>query len=399
MTDFSNYQTENHTETLQEVLLGALLVYPEYTSELELEHFSTEYQPAFAALKGYFDIKGTVDFTILAERYPEQAELLKRCCMAADDRALSRERVAAWVEELKKQCIVKQLQTLALQMAEDGTDLDTATNYFARMGSILDSGAERGGMESIGDCIDDYIRNFGNKPVRIMTGIKPLDGALHLVPGNFAIIGGRPSAGKTAFSLQMAVNMAKAGRKVVYFSLETDAKTLCSRAMANMLNIPLAAVKNKNVRFDELDRIADFKKMPLYLVEAAGKSVAWMKAQAVRAKADVIFIDYLQLIHQSGAKDRYSAVTEISMQLHTMAQTTGITVVALAQLNRNAAGTKPTNADLRESGQLEQDADAIILLSDDGSEYYAGLTKNKEGSPADLEIDFNKPMQQFVCRC
>ncbi len=78
-------------------------------------------------------------------------------------------------------------------------------------------------------------------------------------------------------------------------------------------------------------------------------------------KAQVIFIDYLQLLTVSkGKKDRYQQITSISIALHELAQTTGILVVALAQLNRNAAHASPSTADLKESGQLEQDADAIF---------------------------------------
>lgn len=121
-------------------------------------------------------------------------------------------------------------------------------------------------------------------------------------------------------------------------------------------------------------------------------------SQALRKKAQVIFVDYLQLIHETGAKDRYAAITAISIALHELAQTTGIVVVALAQLNRNPSkpGATPTNSDLRESGQIEQDADAIILLSGDNPDKYLfRLSKNKEGGIGDLPITFNKQIQRF----
>lgn len=82
--------------------------------------------------------------------------------------------------------------------------------------------------------------------------------------------------------------------------------------------------------------------------------------------------------------------------MHELAQTTGILVVALAQLNRNAAHAAPSTADLKESGQLEQDADAILLLSDDGEQYRASLDKNKEGRIGILPIAFDKECQRFL---
>ena len=86
------------------------------------------------------------------------------------------------------------------------------------------------------------------------------------------------------------------------------------------------------------------------------------------------------------------------MALHEYAQSTGTLVVALAQLNRETAraGIPPTAADLRESGQIEQDADAIILLSGDNPDKYLfRLSKNKEGEIGDLPITFNKQIQRF----
>ncbi len=383
---------------LQARLLGALMHCPEYCVELKVEDFDTDLQPVFAALQRSFETQGTVDYSILTGRYPQYKSIFDQCLCAADY-AITDERMTSWVDALHDQRKAEKMQSLALNLASQGTDLDTMVTLYEQMGAVLEGSSKRGGMVPFGELIDDYIRKLSQKPQYIKCGIASIDAVMSLSPGNFLLIGGRPSAGKTALSLQMAANMAKSGKRVVYFSLETSCTTLCSRLIANQLNIPLFAVKNNAARPDELDRLADVKKLPLFLVESAGKSVAWMKAQAVRAKADVIFVDYLQLIHEPAAKDRYSAVTNISMQLHTMAQTTGITVVALSQLNRNAAGSAPTNADLRESGQLEQDADAIILLSADGSDYYAELTKNKEGrAGVDLGLAFNKNVQRFVCK-
>ena len=235
------------------------------------------------------------------------------------------------------------------------------------------------------------------KPKYIRTGLSKLDENLHLVPGNYFVIGGRPSAGKTALSLQLAAGMAKQGKRVCYFSLETDPATLQARLIANQLYAPLSAVKNKTLSMNELDRLADMKRWPLFIRSAAGKGVAWIKAQALRMKADIIFVDYLQLIHERGSSDRYNAITEISIALHELAQTTGILVVALAQLNRNAARAEPSNADLRESGQIEQDADAILLLSADGDTYFSRLTKNKEGRVGNAGLEFDKMTQHFTC--
>lgn len=111
---------------------------------------------------------------------------------------------------------------------------------------------------------------------------------------------------------------------------------------------------------------------------------------------------YLQLLADGKAKDRYQAITGISIALHELAQTTGILVVALAQLNRNADRIVPSTADLKESGQLEQDADAVLLLvekvvtNDGGESFQASLAKNKEGLTGTIPIWFDKERQRFL---
>ena len=194
----------------------------------------------------------------------------------------------------------------------------------------------------------------------------------------------------------MACEQARRGFRVCYFSLETNPDTLTARVIANRLAVPLADVKNKSVPQSDLDGLAELHKLPLFIRSASGRGVGWIKAQAQRMKAQVVFIDYLQLLADGRARDRYQAITGISIALHELAQTTGILVVALAQLNRNAAHAAPSTADLKESGQLEQDADAILLLSDDGEQYQAVLAKNKEGLTGKVPLIFDKTHQRFL---
>jgi replicative DNA helicase len=138
-------------------------------------------------------------------------------------------------------------------------------------------------------------------------------------------------------------------------------------------------------------------KLPLSIVKASGKSVSWIRGEALRLKADVVFIDYLGLINGTG-KSRYEIITNVSMELHNMAQQTGITVFALSQLNRNATGRRPTMADLRESGQVEQDADVIVLLhrvNEDLNDMDVIIEKNKEGEVGTVKMKFWGGSQSF----
>ena len=387
---------------IHKVLLGAILIKPDLAPyslpDLEIEHFPADLQPVFAALSGLWNAKGQSDAVEACARYPEQRTAIMGCVEECEDEyiAITRDRVEEWTQLIREQAALTQFQSLALQAGSNLTTFADLPDLYSQMGEALTLDREEQDFKPIGELVDNYIRKLNEKPKYIPSGIPVLDKHLHLSPGNLFIIGGRPSAGRTALSLQMACEQARRGLRVCYFSLETDPDTLTARIIANRLAAPLADVKGKTVPQSDLDGLADLHKLPLFIRSASGKGVGWVKAQAQRMQAQVVFIDYLQLLRQAGAKDRYTAVTQLSMDLHELAQTTGILVVALAQLNRNAAHAAPSTADLRESGQVEQDADAILLLSSEGERYQAILAKNKEGRVGEVPLTFDKTRQRFL---
>ena len=386
----------------QKVLLGALLAQPDLAPyslpDLDVEHFAPDVQPVFAAVSGFWNSTGTLDAVQICERYPDLKTAVMGCFdeWSAECVRATRPNVEKWTQLVLEQAALTKFQSLAFQAGSSLTTFADLPDLYSKMGEALTLDREEQDFKPIGELVDNYVRKLNEKPKYIPSGIPVLDKHLHLAPGNLFIIGGRPSAGKTALSLQMACEQARRGLRVCYFSLETDPDTLTARIISNRLAVPLADVKAKTVPQSDLDSLADLHKLPLFTRSASGKGVGWIKAQAQRMKAQVIFIDYLQLLTTSKAKDRYQQITSISIALHELAQTTGILVIALAQLNRNAAHTSPSTADLKESGQLEQDADAILLLSGDEAKYQAILAKNKEGRVGEIPLTFDKPRQRFL---
>ena len=387
---------------IHKVLLGAILIKPDLAPyslpDLEIEHFPVDLQPVFAALSGLWNAKGQLDAVEACTRYPEQRTAIMECVEECEGEyiAITRDRIEEWTQLVREQAALTQFQSLALQAGSSLTTFADLPGLYSQMGEAMTLDREEQDFKPIGELIDNYIRRLDEKAKYILTGIPVIDRYLNLSPGNLFIIGGRPSAGKTALSLQMACEMARKGYKVCYFSLETDPDTLTARIIANRLAIPLSDVKAKTVPQSSLDDLAELHRLPLFIRSASGKGAGWIKAQAQRMKAQVVFIDYLQLLTASKAKDRYQQITGISIALHELAQTTGILVVALAQLNRNAAHASPSTADLKESGQLEQDADAILLLSADKEQYQAILAKNKEGRVGEIPLTFDKVRQRFL---
>lgn len=386
----------------QKVLLGALLAQPDLAPyslpDLDVEHFAPDVQPVFAAVSGFWNSTGTLDAVQICERYPDLKTAVMGCFdeWSAECVRATRPNVEKWTQLVLEQAALTKFQSLAFQAGSSLTTFADLPDLYSKMGEALTLDREEQDFKPIRELVDNYVRKLNEKPKYIPSGIPVLDKHLHLAPGNLFIIGGRPSAGKTALSLQMACEQARRGLRVCYFSLETDPDTLTARIISNRLAVPLADVKSKTVPQSDLDSLADLHKLPLFIRSASGKGTGWIKAQAQRMKAQVIFIDYLQLLTASKAKDRYQQITSISIALHELAQTTGILVVALAQLNRNAAHASPSTADLKESGQLEQDADAILLLSADKEEYQAILAKNKEGKIGEIPLTFDKTRQRFL---
>lgn len=189
-----------------------------------------------------------------------------------------------------------QFQSLALQAGSSLTTFADLPDLYSQMGEALTLDREEQDFKPIGELVDNYVCKLDEKPRYIPTGLSVLDKHLHLSPGNLFIIGGRPSAGKTALSLQMACEQARKGYRVCYFSLETDPDTLTARIIANRLAVSLADVKAKTVPQSELDNLAELHRLPLFIRSASGNGVALVKAQAQRMKAQVVFIDYLQLL-------------------------------------------------------------------------------------------------------
>lgn len=386
---------------LEKILLGAIMIKPDIApdviGDLELELFSEETRPVCAALIGLFDATGKLDVVAAMERYPALKVPIVECVESLESECIrpTRENILNWLQRLKENRAAEKFRVIALEACNQAMSFEDLQESYEKMGKALDVEGKTDDFESAGDLVDDYIRSLRDKPEYIPTGLSKLDRNLHILPGNFILIGGRPSAGKTALSLQLAVEMALRGYRVCYFSLETSTKVLIRRVIANRTRSPLADVQNKRVPAAELDCLSRLRKAPLFFRSASGKSTSWVKAQAMREKAQIVFIDYVQLLSCTEAKDRYTQITKISIALHEMAQSTGMVVIGLSQLKRNETHADPTLSDLRESGQLEQDADAAILLG--GAEHPFILAKNKEGEAGIwFNIVFDKEKQRFL---
>jgi len=247
-----------------------------------------------------------------------------------------------------------------------------------------------------------FFLSLQKEPEYIPTGIPRLDRYAHISKGKFVVIGARPSVGKTALTLQMMRHMAKT-HKVAYFSLETHSQDLFERMTASIGRVDLGAITTrKELDYTKVARTqSTFAGLNFHIIEAAGWTTQQIKAAIVRLGAEVAFVDYMGLIKADGGS-RYEKMTNISIDLHTIAQQQNVAIIALSQLSRpdkSKRNTPPVMEDLRESGQIEQDADVIMLLHapNDNNMPARVLTvdKNKQGELGRIYFSFNGEYQHF----
>ncbi len=254
--------------------------------------------------------------------------------------------------------------------------------------------------------MSDSLKRFFEKAEKeikyISWPIADLRNYLYVGPGKFLILGAEPSVGKTAFALQCAWHWSTQG-KVGFFSLETDPDTLFDRLVSGFVGIPMEHIKTNRITRKEWDLVCQattaITKRRLELISAAGMTVSDIRAKVIESGYDIVIIDYLQIVASKGGS-RYEQVTNISIDLHTLAQSLGVTVLALAQLSRTEEERQPRNSDLRESGQIEQDADVIMMLQLEKRSRPAGprklyITKNKEGELFQMFLKFDGKHQVF----
>jgi replicative DNA helicase len=192
------------------------------------------------------------------------------------------------------------------------------------------------------------------------------------------VFGARPGVGKTVVGLQLAWEIARS-QDVLFFSLEMDKTDLLKRVVAGELDIDLSLLERGDLTADQRLRVGELIRTvenKLIVADKGGQTVSQLRSYLVAVKAkrnvEVVVVDYLQLIQASNPKaSAYEKVSQISIELKNMAKEFNVAVVALAQLNRrvdNKPDDKPNASDLRDSGQIEQDADVIVMLSRKQSE-------------------------------
>lgn len=208
----------------------------------------------------------------------------------------------------------------------------------------------------------------GIAPQGVATGYKLIDNEGGLEEGALVIVAGRTSNGKTAYALNLALNIAWRGVPVVVFSLEMTNEQVGARLLANISGVSQGAIKSAQLNDEQWASLCEAgQPLPLYFDDARANSKNQIFA-AIRNVVDthgarVVFIDYLQLVKGAG-KDRRTDIGDIANELKVLAVQLKITIVLLSQLAREQKGVQPTPkiSELKESGEIENAADAVYMI-------------------------------------
>ena len=396
----------------QQSVIGSLLIAPDQCAGLIFQsakptHFGeTELRHVFEAAQELWNENRQLDAVTILHRAGSEYEELLKTCMESTPTVRN---LPAYLEICRDSARLTAMQAEALAIVS-ANRADTAAKAWERMGSLLQD-ADEGEDLSLAELIGDYCDRMNDKrPVRYLNwGIEALDKDLYVSGGQFGVIAADSSVGKTALALQFAYHMAADGHRVGFFSLETPKENLEDRLMAEhqVAGIPLPSTKRRKLTEDDLRAAgeAGLRSGEIYLrVLRNYETLERIRAKTIQRRFDVIFIDYVQLIDAPG-RERWDIVTNISMGLHRMAQQLGITVIGLSQITPAVKGQKaPTKDDLRESRQLKQDADFILLLYPDSEEdarpnaRVLEIAKNKDGRCARLRMDFEPQHMSFKYR-
>lgn len=433
-------ETELFSLEAEQGILGAILIkpgiIPHVSGLIRPEDFYKQAHKATFEIMQEMALQGeSVDLVSLAERLRRAGMLEKVGGVAYVTHLGNVEATAAGVDgycqtvqdySKRRQLIALARQAMgeACDMGKSVEDAESSLQAAFMKGMQL---AEHKGLYDAKALVfalqDDIDRRARGEHVGVKTGIRGVDAHIGTMePGNLVIIAGRPSHGKSALACTVAVNAARAGKQVLWFTLEMDAVETARRIvsfLSGVDNRKLKAVSLQGMTNDEWGRyIAAYEKMAkmgLHISDATNQTPLdiWRTAQGVKMAGglDLVIVDYIGLMSAGSRKkeNRVQEVSYITRMLKNMAQALQVPVLALSQLNRanDKEGRRPRLSDLRDSGSIEQDANVVMLiqrdahLSDDGTIVYENaatldIAKVRDGATGTVKLDFFPACSMFL---
>ena len=400
-----------HSVEAEQAVLGGVLLdngaWDRIADILAGAHFyRSEHRAVFNAVAALCEAGQPCDAVTVAERLDRDGQLESSGGLAylaeLAENTPSAANIAAYAEIVRERAVLRELIRTSTEIAdaafrpEGRAALDLLDDAERRIFEL----AERGGAgrrESIAirdvlvgvmERIDELSRR--DSPITgVPTGFEDLDRkTAGLQYGDLIIVAGRPSMGKTSFSMNLVeAATVKAKLPVIVFSMEMPAEQLVMRILSSLGRIDQQKVRTGRLDGDDWPRLTATLELlndtKIFIVDDAALTPTELRARCRRLKREhglgLIVIDYLQLMHVPGTREnRATEISEISRSLKALAKELMVPVVACSQLNRGLEqrqDKRPVMSDLRESGAIEQDADLILFIYRD--EVYNEESKDK----------------------
>jgi replicative DNA helicase len=334
--------------------------------------------------------------------------------------------VAHWIDIVRSKAMLRRFIDTARELAlaayaepeNAGEFLDEATAAIERINQRVVKGTCEPVFNSFINEYNYFLDHRGQVGFRgLKTGLFNLDTILQGIdPGDLILLAGRPSMGKTALALNLCHNLTFKDKKtVLFFSIEMATRQLTQRLIGIDTGISLKSMNTCNLNPEEWDGLLQahnfFQASKLYIDGSSSITVAQMRARAKKLKAetkalDMILVDHIGFIKRNPKLSVNDALGEISRGLKSLAKELDCPVVALSQLNRGVEqreDKRPMLSDLRDSGNLEQDADVVMFLYRDG--YYnqssdqkkveANIAKARNRGIGMALLEFNREKGRF----
>lgn len=407
--------TEAEVGVIGCVLIDNDSLYKVY-NKLKPQMFASEFcQEAYAEMLAMYDRGEDINAISLSQALenhkwsPEViADELKKCTLSAPSSVVIRSYANTVILDYKARTLKALFQKVSLKAC----DVENTISEVLVRCEELQAGNDIQ-SKSLKQIVKENRDNYFNEHVGengVKTGFYKLDDCLgNLEGGDVTVVGARPGVGKSAFVTQMIGQMAKKSYRVGYFNLEMNESQVYERFVTRLAELSLTRVRRAKTFLGEeqekFNKANDEMSGYDVIISTGSKAVSEIRTESRHQRFDVIIIDYLQLIkadrrysnRASEVGDISKAIKELSMALH-------VPIILLSQLNRTSEirDTKePTMSELRESGDIEQDASNIILLwnmSEDGK--YKGLKveKQRQGEHMKEGFMFEGEHMKFVER-
>lgn len=440
--DTSSTTTPPQNLDAEASLLGSLIIdsdsFIKIADQISTEDFyNDQHRLIFTAMRSLHDKRSPIDILTLSEQLKSSGELdriggasyLTELTNFVPTAAHMEQYAEIVADKSVRRRLIQASQAIAAIGAEDNKSLqELIEESETRLFEVSQQHVRQNitSLESIlgesFDRLDDLHRRKGG--IRgIPTGLKDLDKMLAgFQRSDLDIIAARPSMGKTALMLNIALDIAIKAKQgaVLIFSLETSKEQLVDRLLAADASVDAWSLRTGEGLTDEdFERISaamgELAEAPIFIDDTSGITVSDLRTKARRLHHQhplaAIMIDYLQLM-SGGSRfatvaNRVQEISEISRSLKILARELNVPVVALSQLNRSVESRNPQIpqlADLRESGSIEQDADVVIFLYRE--DYYnpdtdrqnitdVFIKKHRNGPTGKIELYFDRTRQKF----